>query len=80
MSARALAMALPTERSTFGGGATSFSRSILVRRWPSVEWAARVFVPTSGSQSTFSERSIVTRKHDPLEKQGNKGRDIKSRM
>jgi len=45
-SARALAMALPTERSILGGGATSFSRSILVRRWPSVDCAARVLEPT----------------------------------
>lgn len=44
-SERALAIAFPTATSIFGGGATSFSLSILVSFCPSVLWAAFVLWP-----------------------------------
>ena len=46
-SALAFAIAFPTETSTLGGGATSFSRSIFVSLCPSVLCAAFVLCPAT---------------------------------
>lgn len=53
LAARAAAIAFPTAISTFGGGATSFSRSIFVRCCPSVLCAARVFDPATNFFSVW---------------------------